>query len=112
MTKENLKEISIITSNIQEDEETFTMFPTPVKAVVKSTKLAVKKFRENLTEFLGLLSEAIEDLPDACGGYQVDSLTFSINVNAAGKISLVGELAAGCTSGITITLKKDRSHDT
>lgn len=109
MAKEDQKEITIVSSNIQEGEEAFTIFPTSVKAAVaKSTKVAVQKFRENLSEFLQLLGETIEGLPGSCGGYQVDTLTFSLSVNAAGKISLIGELAAGCTSGITITLTKGK----
>lgn len=47
-----------------------------------------------------------EALPQSRADYEVNSLTFALSINGSGKISLIGELAAGVTSGITITLKK------
>lgn len=102
MSKENTKTISILTVQTQKGPE--TMFPT--RMVAKSTEVATEKLKESLSYFVKMLDEIVETLPKSCGTYDVDTLTFSLSVDGSGKISLVGELSAGFTSGITISLKK------
>lgn len=106
MSKRNTNMISIITIHSQGEDEGLAMFPSPSKIIAKSTQVIADRLGENLSAFVRILGEAIEKLPQSCGGYSVDTLTFSLSIDSSGKISLVGELSAGFTSGITITLKK------
>lgn len=104
MSKENTKTISILTVQAQKGPE--TMFPSPTKMIVSYTQVATEKLKDNMSEFVKLLDEIVQTLPKSCGAYDVDTLTFSLSLDGSGKISLVGELSAGFTSGITISLKK------
>jgi len=72
------------------------------------TRVAVGELSEQLAEFINSLSLVVDGLPSECGAYDVEELTFSLSVNASGKISLVGELAAGVSSGITVKIRKKR----
>ncbi len=106
MPKKDIERISILTSSVQGEGETFSMFPSTPQIVAKVRQVAIEKLEENLADFVTLLGKVVQTLPESCGGYSIDALTFSLSVDGSGKISLVGELAAGFTSGIIITLKK------
>lgn len=98
--------ISILTTLTEEPSEIHTMFPSPTKLIGKASQITVQSLAENLSDFVRTLGRVVEELPESVGQYDVDSLTFSMSVDGEGKISLVGELSAGFTSGIIITLKK------
>lgn len=85
---------------------TLSMFPSPTNMTIKTTRVASEKLGESLSGLVNTLSKIVEALPESCGGYDIDKLTFSISVDGSGKVSLVGELSAGFTSGICLTLKK------
>ena len=89
MKKQNTNAISILTAPSIEEDETLAMFPTPRKLMAKHTQVATDKFAEGLSGFIKTLEKVIQALPESCGGYNVDTLTFSLSVNASGKISLI-----------------------
>ena len=83
-----------------------SMFDESRSLTARCTRITCDKLKESFEEFVQLLREVVQGVPRQCGGYDVDSLTFALALDASGKISLVGELAAGMSSGITITLRK------
>lgn len=108
--------VRVVTTETQELETAFssearTMFPSLAKIVARSTEIATEKLSENLAGFVETLSAVLETLPESCGPYDVDELTFSLSLDGAGKISLIGEVSAGVTSGITLTLRRKASKD-
>lgn len=109
MSKKNVELISILTIQSQDVTEERAMFPSPTRILARSTEVAAETFRDSLSGFVKMLGTVVQGVPELCGGYRVDTLTFSLDVNGSGKISLVGELSAGITSGITVTLKKERA---
>lgn len=104
MVEEYTKKISIITYQSEKGSE--SMFPFPTGMISKYSELGYEKLKENLSDFVNMLGEIVEALPDSHGDYEVDNITFALSINGSGKISLIGELSAGVTSGITITFKK------
>jgi hypothetical protein len=107
LKQRNDQEISVLTVNLKELESSRRqMFPTPSEIAVKSSTFAVKTLSANLRDFVDVLGKVVESLPDKCGSYNIDTLTFSLSIDGSGKISLIGEMSAGFTSGIIITLKK------
>jgi len=101
----NNKTISILST--QKMPESNSMFPSTEEIATKCYEVGYKKFKENFSAFAEMLSQTVNDLPEISGNYQVDSITFSLAVNGQGKISLIGEISAGVSSGLTLTIKKN-----
>ena len=91
-----------------ESTETHAMFPSPTKGITKVSQITAKKLSENLSDLINSLQETMNTIPESCGPYSLDELTFSLAIDSSGKISLIGELSAGMTTGIVIKLKKDK----
>jgi hypothetical protein len=116
MQREETKTITILVTTGLEDNESKSksIFPsrkpkvdlTTERAMVVAADIAVETLGDSLADFVKDLERIVEKLPDTCGAYNLDSLTFSLSVNGSGKISLIGEVAAGVTAGIVISLKK------
>lgn len=104
MLENNMREISILTFEHKEEAE--TMFPSVKKMVAKHTKVAADKLKKNISNFVKTIDDIVETLPKCRGIYEVDTLTFALSLDGSGKISLIGEISAGFTAGITITFKK------
>jgi len=78
-----------------------------VTARYQRTKLSANQLRDNLGAFLDALDDVVERIPDALGGFGVDSVTLSAEINAKGTVSLVGTGGeVGAKGGISITLKR------
>jgi hypothetical protein len=78
-----------------------------VAARYQRTKLSGKQLRDNLGEFLDSLEEVVQRIPDALGGFSVDTIALSAEINAKGTVSLVGTGGeVGAKGGIAITLKR------
>lgn len=105
MSKKSSGTISVLTNQIEEGNKPRSMFPFPVKGLALNL-IATNKFEASLSDCVKELYKVVEKLPESSENYSTDSLTFSLSINGAGKISLVGEVSAGITSGITITLKR------
>lgn len=106
MVEEYTKKISILTYQAEKEPE--SMFLSPTRMIAKYSDLGYEKLKESLSDFVNRLADIVETLPKSHGDYEVDNLTFSLSINGSGKISLIGELSAGVTSGITITFNKKR----
>lgn len=104
MSKENTKKISILTFQTPTGPE--SMFPSPTKIIAKHSEVEYEKLKEGLSGLVKKLIDIVESLPRHREDYEVDNLTFALSISGSGKISLIGELSAGATSAITITLKK------
>lgn len=101
----NLDTISILTREPYE-ESTEAMFPMVKKIITKSLDMSSDKLGEGLSHFVNRLARVVKKIPESCGDFDVDSVSFSLSIDAHGKISLVGEIGAGFTSGIIIALKR------
>jgi hypothetical protein len=108
MSRENPKQISVLTVQTEDESQTLSVFPSPSKMLAKSSQVAIDTLAENLTAFVNALGEIVDTVPESCGKYNVDNMSFSLSVDGEGRISLVGELAAGFSSGITVTLRKQK----
>jgi len=106
MTKEDTDMISILTTQVEQGGQGRTMFASLPKAMTRYSQITAEKLGESLSGFIKTLSKVIETLPEPGGNYGLDSLTFSLSMDGRGKIFLIGELSAGVTSGITITIKR------
>ena len=106
MIPNDTRQLSILTTSTDQVDEKHNMFPSPTKVLSQSCKVGIETFTHNLTEVVEMLGDVIEKLPQSTGQYSIDILTFALSVNGSGKISLIGEIGAGVTSGITIMLKK------
>lgn len=106
MPEEYTKKISIMTYQTEKEPE--SMFPSPSRMVAKYSDLEYGKLKKSLSDFVNMLADIVETLPEPHRDYEVDNLKFALSINGSGKISLIGELSAGVTSGITITFKKKR----
>lgn len=104
MEENNEKYVSIITYEQQKQMD--TMFPSPGKFVAKSSQIAIEQLKGNVSEIVNNITELLEELPERSTNFQIDEMSFSLSINASGKISLIGELSAGMNSGITLTFKR------
>jgi hypothetical protein len=90
-----------------EDGDDRAMFKRPQEWRVGRTEIPVDVFRQRVTGFLDSMRSVIAELPEACGGYQLDQVTVSAEVSARGQISLLGtggEVAG--TSSLTFTFTR------
>src|SRR4051794_6407195 len=70
-------------------------------------KVPVSELRDNVNAFVLAMAEAVGGIPHALSGYSIDSIELSLEVSAAGSVSLLGtggEVTG--TGGITLTLKR------
>lgn len=104
MSNREKRTISIVTSQQEKDVE--TMFPAPGALISTYSQVSYNELKKHLGDLVKTLSELVDVWPDTSGTFYVDQATFSLSINAAGKISLVGEVSAGLNSCITITLKR------
>jgi hypothetical protein len=99
--------ISIVTLE-PEEKGAHTILPSIGKNVVqKISSIDSKRVSKELGRIITMLSKMVESLPESSSGYNVSTLSFSLSINSSGKISLIGEVGAGVTSGITVTLTKN-----
>jgi hypothetical protein len=78
-----------------------------ITAPYRRTKLSAEQLRDNLGEFLDSLEKVVQRIPAVMGGFGVETVTVSAEINAKGTVSLVGTGGEiGAKGGITITLKR------
>ena len=98
--------ISILTLEAEERSDR-AILPSVVRNIAwKITSIETRLVSKELGRFINMLGKMVESLPESSGGYDVSMLSFSLSINSSGKISLVGEVGAGVTSCITVTLRK------
>ena len=102
----NEKMISVLYMENPDNCGKNSLFPSTLGSLLKSKDISAENVSKNLSQFLNSLRSVISDLPDSCGPYDIDELSFSLSIDGSGKISLIGEVSAGIVSGITITLRK------
>lgn len=106
MTDKNVASISILTIRRSEESEMPHMFPIPTRIIANTQRVAIEELGNNLSQIVDMLHGAIDKIPKSTGDFAVESFTFALSVNGGGKISLIGELSAQLSSGITVTLKR------
>jgi len=72
----------------------------------KSVEVGIDTLSASISAIVERLGRIVDALPENCGHYTIDELTFSLNVNGNGKVSLIAEVGAGFTSSICIKLKR------
>lgn len=97
--------IALADETLEEDDRGAVL--DRITAPYRRTKLSAEQLRDNLGEFLESLEKVVERIPAAMGGFGVDTVTLSAEINAKGTVSLVGTGGeVGAKGGITITLKR------
>lgn len=104
MVDQKIATINLIT--YEQQEQTESMFPRQRTFLAKCSQVTYDQLKGNLAECVSALSELLDGIPEADGSFQVEQATFALNINASGKISLIGELAAGVSSSVTITFAR------
>ncbi len=66
------------------------------------------KLRAHLESFVSSMKDVLMAVPKAMGNYQIDQVSFTVQVSAQGTVCLLGMAGGeiGGTGGITITLKR------
>jgi hypothetical protein len=66
------------------------------------------KLRVHLESFVSSMKDVLTAVPKAMGNYQIDQVSFTVQVSAKGTVCLLGMGggAVGATGGIQITLKR------
>ena len=109
MVDQKIATINLIT--YEQQKQTESMFPRQGAFLAKCSQVTCDQLKGNLAECVSALSELLEGLPETTGSFQVEQATFALNVNASGKISLIGELAAGVSSSVTLTFARKVQTD-
>lgn len=107
--------ISILTTHIDEivsleKRKNEAVFPKLSGFVVRSSQLAIADLGEELSKTMKNLSAVLGKIDDAESKYYLDEIHLSLGIDASGKISLVGEVAAGVQTGVQIILKRRETH--
>lgn len=68
--------------------------------------LPIDTLQTNLAEFIDKLEVSLKNVQSTISDYSLDEIEVSIEVSAAGSISLVGSIEAGATGGITLKFKR------
>lgn len=111
MTNDIEDSISILTYCEEDHGAGRGILPSPMKSAAKYTDVQTEILEENFKKVVRQLSKVVDSAPDASGKFYIDKFEFSLNIDASGKFSLIGELSAGVSTGITITLSR-RNNDT
>ena len=72
----------------------------------------LQDFEENLTVFVGKISESLCRLHTVVEGYELDEVEVSAEVTATGGINFVGIAEAGVKGGITLKFKRKHGSET
>ena len=73
--------------------------------------VSASTLKSHLESFVSSMKDVLTAVPKAMGNYQVDEISFTVQVSAQGTVSLFGMAGAeiGGSGGITITLKHKES---
>lgn len=106
----SFRQISVLISEESSNrEQRHSILPRPWQ-LFRQIDVPVEDLANSLSDCMESLREVVQKVPTTLGDYDVDELTFSISVNASGKVSLVAEVGAGVTSGIVIKIKRRPSN--
>jgi hypothetical protein len=78
--------------------------------VVKSVSLPMETVARNLQRMVNNLSKTLDEIKTEGTNFQVDSVSFNLEIESSGKVALVGEIGASSNSSICVTLKKRREN--
>ncbi len=101
------KTISIV-AGLGEVGEESGMFPRVSAVVAKTSEVSLQLLSQNLSEIVTSLGEVVAELPEIPGGFAVDALTFSLSIDATGKVSLLAEISSGYSSAVTVSIKRTK----
>jgi len=105
---DDIKTLNILTFSSADQIEESGIFPSPPKLLAKLSEISIDDLKDSLSQFIDSLEKVIEPLSENQQQFDVDTLTFNIAISGSGKISLIGEMAAGMNSGVSVTLKRKR----
>lgn len=105
MQESNKKSLNVIQISTLENQRSF--LPSSKAIVSKAAEVATEQITNNLSAVVQELGKVMDGMQDSVN-YEIDKVTYLLNIDCSGKVSLVGELSAGLSSGITITMKKKK----
>ena len=108
MSASKSEHISVVSFSVEETNQSHNMFPLLNRVKAKYSQVSIETLNRSMENFLKVLDKTVRNIPSTCGSYDIDSLSFALSLDSNGKISLIGEISAGMTSSITLTLKKRR----
>jgi hypothetical protein len=69
--------------------------------------ISTETLSKNLLNFVKASGKIVESFPETYKkNYAMEEIKFSLSVDHSGKVSLIGNVPAGITAGITVTFKK------
>jgi hypothetical protein len=68
--------------------------------------LGTTRLKENLKTFMDSISEVLSGVPKATGGFTLDEIEVTVEVNGEGSLQLIGGMKVGASGGITLRLKR------
>lgn len=78
------------------------------KSIQKITaSLSPEVLNNNLSHLIHGVVDCLDNISTGIKKYQLDEVELKIEINADGKIGLVGSVSTGCTGGITLKFKRE-----
>ncbi|XHH09841.1 MAG: hypothetical protein ACFCUE_04235 [Candidatus Bathyarchaeia archaeon] len=74
--------------------------------IAKSVSIPLETVAKNLRRIINNLAKVLDTIDTQGTNFQVDTVSFNLEVGASGKIALIGEVGASSNSSICIVLKK------
>ena len=80
-------------------------------STIECQTVRIEDLKRNLSNFLGSLNPVFSDLETTIGNLELKQITINVGVSASGKVGLIGSVESGIEGGISITLKRKKTHD-
>ncbi len=106
MDKNIAPTIAITSVTFEETSDSAQMFPNISQLAAKATEISLDALTTDIVDTIEQFRATLNQLPQPASGYCVDSVSMTLRIDASGKVSLVGEMASLCSSGITVTFKR------
>ncbi len=106
---EKNKTIPVFSAHSETLEEQTNMFPGVKQTIGKISAVQVKVLEQNIQIVLSDLVDLFNNIELKNNKFDIDTISLVLNVSSGGKVSLVGEINSNLTSGITVTLKRQKS---
>jgi hypothetical protein len=91
----------------EEDGESRGAFQSVSEFLYGRSRVSAKTLQDRLREFLAAMDEIVQQLPAQLGEFDLDSMSFSVEVSTKGNVSLLGVGGeVGGKGGLTFALKR------
>lgn len=90
-----LSDATVLSTRENSAERSVLPSMSPPTVVASVTGISPASLSAQLNKFMKALEEIVNSLPDTCGQYEVEELTFALSIDGSGSVSLVGQLSSG-----------------